>query len=189
MHRQVAIILGLPLLILASVAASAAAPENSADARKAAWDDYQILITRNIFSRDRSPQRPTQIAVPPPLPRPENPAFVLTGVTVCGEVRTAFFENNQTGETVQVSTGGTVGGGTVASISLDSVEYSSGGATRKIAVGENLAGVAGTLSGPAASTSQPAVSEAAASPGGAGNDSAKDIIERMRQRRLQETRQ
>ncbi|MFH1731062.1 MAG: hypothetical protein ABIF82_05340 [Planctomycetota bacterium] len=175
------------------MAAAATLSRSAPGGHNASWDDYRILLTRNMFARNRSVRPAERPAVAKPAPRSRGAhTFVLIGVTVRGDVRIAFFEDSQTGETVQTTIGRTVGAGTIVSIALDTVEYSSGGATRKISVGENLAGVAVTLSPPTASTSPAATTAPGAVAGSAGaadkgtDKSANDILERMRKRRLDE---
>jgi len=170
--------LGLPALFLAS-AAAATSPRSAQGDRNDSWDDYGILLTRNIFERNRTAPSAERPPVIQPEPRSSSaPTFVLAGVAVRGDVRVAFFEDSQTGETLQTAVGRTIGGGTVLSISLDSVEYSSDGTTRRIRVGENLAGVAAALSPPPADTTDKGADK-----------SADDVLERMRQRRLNELKQ
>jgi len=183
MHRAI-LFLGLALLLAAGAAVAVTPPGG----RTASWDDYRLILTRNIFARDRSAPSRDHAAVTPPAPRSTDHQLVLTGVGVRGDVRAAFFEDSRTGETQQAAVGGTLDGGTLVSVSLDSVEYRCDGVTRRISVGESLAGVAVALSGPDATT-RPATAaspDAHAGPGDATDKSANDIVERMRQRRLQE---
>ena len=176
--------------------AKAATPGNT----KPTWDDYRIILDRNIFARDRSAPSATHRSIAPSTP-PVEESIVLTGVAVRGDARVAFFENTRTGETVRAVPGGVLAGGSVSAISLDSVDYRAGEATRTISVGQNLAGLVAVLSPPAASppstpvgTTQPARASGAAATVDAAKPEEKvdkttnDIIERMRLRRLQETK-
>jgi len=174
-------------LVFASVAAGATPTSGPAVARNTSWDSYQIILTRNIFSRDRSTGR---TAYSRPAPRSGRHYMVLTGVAMQGPDRVAFFEDNQTGEATVTWVGQALGNGTVVSVSLDSVEYRSGDLTRTIMVGESLSGPTDSL-GSASAASGPAdgTSEADAGPGGVRGGPADSVLERMRQRRLQETNQ
>jgi len=176
-----------------SVSVSSASAPSSAPAgtRSVSFDDYRIIVTRNIFARNR--YMPTQGA---PVSRPtvsqerEN-SLVLTGVAAQGKVREAFFEDNRSGETLRVPVGSAFSAGTIVSVSFDGVVYRTGGVTRKITVGESLAGVPAGLYVPGAS-SQPvaaAASEPAGGPGAIeGASGGGGVLERMRQRREQEQR-
>lgn len=185
------------VFFLASVAVAASSPPAAPSGRSTSWDDYSILLTRNIFSQSRTAARsPGRPAIPQPQPRrTDDPTFVLSGVTVRGDVRIAFFENSKTGEVIQTVDGWPLGGGTVQSITPNCVEFNIGGTTRKINIGDNLDGVATTLS---ASASTPSSSGATTEPASVATtnttekstgSSANDILERMRQRRLNQVKQ
>ena len=184
------------VFFLASVAVAASSPPSAPSGRSASWDDYSILLTRNIFSQSRTAARSSgRPAIPQPRPRrADDPTFVLTGVAIRGDVQIAFFENSKTGEVTQTVAGWPLGGGTVQSVAANSVEFNIGGTTRRINIGENLDGVATALSAPdsappsAATTESAGVATTNTTTKSTGS-SANDILERMRQRRLNQVKQ
>ena len=154
-----------------------------------------VLFRKSIFSRDRS--RPDRTATTgqtqpsaPPLTPEQSVAF--RGVLCPDEEYVAFIENVQTGQITVVKHGDEIARGRVAGITLDGLQYDSGGKVLEIHLGQNLAGeIAASTSGGTFSTS-PAV----ASPGGTSGTtgtgtpppsdaSQAEIIKRMRERRLQ----
>jgi hypothetical protein len=146
----------------------------------ATFDDYRIVLERNIFLKDRTPQR--RPVFRPIRPAPTQPAphqLVLTGVAIRQEIRVAFFEDDQTGELVKAVVGDVVQGGKLASISLDGVEFSRDNKTRKVAIGEGL------LGGSSVDMSSAPSSETTAGPAGSSS-SGDDILERMKKRRAKE---
>ncbi len=164
----------------ASLPAEAARPVKS---KVATFDDYRIVFDRNIFLKDRTTRRdrsywhsPIRSTLPS---QPATPQLVLTGVAIRDEVQVAFFENDQTGELVKAIVGDALQGGTVASISLDGVDFSLQGKTRKVAIGESLRG------GGSVDMSSVRSSETTAGSGD-GSGSNDDILERMKKRRAKE---
>ena len=172
----------LALAALALAAGPSTPASRPASAAAPSWDSYRIIVTRNIFQRDRSSSSRRGGSTSRPAARDFEHSVVLTGVALQDAARVAFFEDVRTGETTLACVGQTLGAGTIASISLDSVEYQSGTSSRKIAIGENLAGAVATPS------SSPAASQPASGPStNAASKGGSEIEERMRQRRLQET--
>lgn len=187
------------ILILAmaagACAAETASPTSMPASNLASWDSYKLLLTRNIFLRDRTAYQPGERRMEPAT-RGDSP-IVLTGTIVQGNDRTAFFEDTGSGRTLRVFEGQNVANAKLTSISIDRVELSSGGAMRAIQVGQTLAGAnyEASTAPPAASTaasSQPSSSASGqpqptqAQPSSGAPASANDLLERMRQRRLQE---
>jgi hypothetical protein len=173
-------------------------------------DTYQIVVDRNIFTRthylrsDSSDARRLS-----DLERAQRrQILVLTGVVEEGRQLVAFIENTRTGETERHAAGDSLVQGKVLKIDFDAILYdnAAGGQPIRVEVGMNLDGrlpdfgsssyssyssgrssgnnssssgnSAGATTAPAATPSEPAP------PGSAG-----DIAERLRQRRLQETKQ
>jgi len=186
-----------------STSPSARTPAPSA--RGPSYDDYRLISERNIFSRDRTSRtrtytrseptsRPAPPAPPPAPPAsPGDTVWVLAGVALHREAQVAFLENLQTGEVLRLSPGSAAASGTIASICLDSVEYSRGATTRTIRVGENLAGevptsftVARSSLAPASPSSGAASSSSTTQPATTSDPGVNSILERLRQRRLQE---
>lgn len=180
-------------------------PPLPASGGRPTYDTYRLISERNIFSKDRTSRSrsypryegPTSRPAPP-SPPPEPPAspsdavWVLAGVGIHREAQMAFLENTQTGEVLRLTPGCTAASGTIASICLDSVEYCCGQATRTIRVGENLAGQVPTPYTGARPSFAPAASaggdtpSAASQPATTSDPGVNAILERMRQRRLQE---
>ncbi len=104
---------------VASVDPNEAAKPNS-------WASFNIILTRNIFSRTRTAPRPERIDdTPRPTPVMRNPEayFVLKGVVQENDDFYAFIENSQTGENLQLRRGDPVARGTIKTLTLDGLEY------------------------------------------------------------------
>jgi len=168
------LMLGAAALWLAAIspAAPAAAPSAAPDQAKApaqeTFDKYRILLTNNIFVRDRARYAPRE---PGPIGPPLTPeeATALRGVVRQGEGANAayfvFLEDVRTQETTKMRVGDPVCAGKFVNPTLDSVEYLKNGVTKRIEIGENLTGARAVT--PAPQAAQP---DAANGPG-----SAEDI--------------
>ena len=103
--------------------------------------NYLLLTTRSIFFNGRyrieSPIRPI-----PPKPQ-DTLVFVGAMKTFAngGSQMTGFILDNESGRVSQVAVGQNVAGGRILEITLDGLEFESGGAVQHILVGQNLAGV------------------------------------------------
>ena len=177
----------LTLLLVTSAADNSGAEREQA---QALWDNYKVVVERNIFSRDRGRAgERAATAAPQAPPRPER-YIVLTGVVQRGEELIAFLENTRTGTTSRARIGDAVAQGRLANITLDYVDYESEGQTARIEIGKNLEGGVSAPAIPyeffeAAGASE--VSAAGTSEGEAtvsGNEAA--ILERLRQERERE---
>lgn len=156
----------IALAVLCSTAWTAA-PTTTANS----WESYQGIVRGNIFSRERQRERGDRQGSRPSGP----PEWVLTGIASCGNTPVAFFEESQSGQVVWAVPGTGVGGGEVLGLCLDTVNVRLGGVSRCVRVGQNIRGEATTVPSGATSASSPS--------GG-----SSDVLERMRQRRLQEMR-
>jgi hypothetical protein len=185
----------LAALLLMTLSGSGATPASqSTGLIKASWDDYRLILSRNIFSRNRTaPGREPRggFARTQRPPQPEG-FLILRGVGMQDNLRIAFLEDSRSGQSYRVAAGKALGGGVIQSVSLDGVDFVMNGVTRNITVGETLTGVP---AGSVATSSQPASSSAGltaaasqAAPPSSGPSSVNDTIERMRLRRLQETK-
>lgn len=175
-------LLGLFLTAMAVGAAPSTAPVTSAaGGRNASFDAYQLILNRNIFSRDRTSSRPARASRE--TSRTGEQGLMLTGVAEQGDISVAFFEDLQSGQIIRALEGQAIGEGEIVAISLDSVQYRSGDQNRQIVIGQNLTGSSASLAS-TRSSSQPAEATSQGALGQGGND----ILERMRQRRLQEQR-
>jgi hypothetical protein len=192
----------LALLVAAVVAAPPPTPALAADRSAnrpygpsatrpvAQWDDYHLIIDRNIFSRDRT--RPS--ARTPYIPRPSrgsDPEMILCGVAVQDGALIAFFEDDQTAATTKLGIGQRIRGGSIVGISLDGVDYQTAAGTRHVGIGQTLSGAVATLASTSAPSPASAPSDSGAAPtagasSGTGDKALDDIVERMKQRRLAE---
>lgn len=153
------------------------------------WENYEVLIKRNAFSKTRG--QATRVTAPTAhktaAPRPER-YTVLTGISQRGGRFVAFLEEVQ-GDTTKVAAGDEVAGGKVVSISLDGLEFEKEGKTTKVAIGSSLS--LGPGSAPAPTGAAPNLG-ATGTPAGGTSSEAKDlatsILERLRQRREEELR-
>jgi len=202
----------LALIAAAVFGAPAKTPATRpAPERVSTWDDYQIIVSRNMFSKDRARQRSSSYV---PSSRPsyssyasrsseERTGFILTGIGHADLQRVAFFEDASSGSTMRVWVGQALDKGYVTAITLDSVVYQRNGMVRRIEIGQNLSGVSASMptadstsstptTGPASTqpTSEP--SGATSAPAGAsppGNTATDSIEERLRQRRAKELKE
>lgn len=151
-------------------------------------DRYRLVVTRNIFLRDRGSGsfRRAESSSMPSVPRRGEDELVLRGVGVQEDGRVAFLEDTRSGQVLRVAAGQSIGPGTVLSVSLDGLQLQAGEAVRTIAIGESLSGRA-AASAPASmgsASSAPAASQTRPADSGG----LSDIEVRMRLRRQQENR-
>ncbi len=135
--------LWLAALSPAALAASAAAPAAATTPVQPSFDRYQVLLSNNIFVRDRQRwdrYRPGPSG--PPL-TPEE-ATALRGVVRQGEGEKAayfvFLEDVRTQQTTKMRVGDPVCSGKLVNPTLDSVDYLKNGVAKRIDVGQNLTG-------------------------------------------------
>jgi hypothetical protein len=177
-------------------------------------EQYRLVLDRNIFSRTRVIYREsatTQPAATTGGPYFVQPALALTGVTR-EEGRSgpavAFVEDRRTGRTTGYKVGETIAdsGQTITSISLDSIEYvGKDGRVVRVELGHTLEGgptyaVSSSYGGSATSPSTSGYgggtsggvsggsSASGSSSSSSGSGDSSDILEKLRQRRLQETK-
>jgi hypothetical protein len=130
-----------PALLLAALAGGATPTSAPSGGRTASWDSYRLILSRNIFARDRQaasfPSRfPREFA-----PRTGDQNLVLRGTVLQGPDRLAFFEDVRTEDCTEAAVGQAIGGGTLTWVGLDSVEYrAAAGPVRQIQIGEDLSG-------------------------------------------------
>jgi hypothetical protein len=133
-----------------------------------AWAKYQIILDRNIFSRQRGPvRRPGEDrdSGPVKLPNPET-HFVLKGIVQENNEFIAFIEDTQAGMVLQLRKDDHVARGVIKALSLDGIEYQLEEHTTAVKLGYDLEGHLGPVSAPApASLPAPAAPVAPAQPG------------------------
>ncbi len=175
------------LLLLVSAADSSGAEGGRAPA---SWDNYKVVVERNIFHRDRTRVSKTVLApADEPAPRAER-YVVLTGIAQQDNEHIAFLEDIRTGVTAKARIGDSIAQGQLMSITLDYIEYESNGNIAKIEVGENLEGGVSAPATPLdlsedAGTFEVSSAETPAAGETAGGAEAA-ILERLRQRRQKE---
>ena len=187
MKRHFILLLAVgPVVLLGLLAAVAAVPAQNrpAPATDNSWDSYQIVITRNIFSKDRTAlemstaRRASEYSRP--APKAED-CLTLTGVVQRGGVCVAFLEDSRTGETTMVTSGGPVADGVLRSVSLDQVEYVGSTRTRIAKVGETLGDAPSTQPTTMQSATGPAAESRSTEPA----ESPEDAILRKMKERLE----
>jgi hypothetical protein len=141
---------------------------------------YMVLLTRSMFVRGHVAEAGhvgnivVQQRTPPSLLRAETD-LVFNGVTQTSTAIDALVEDTNSGRVLTVRTGDSVARGKVGKITMDALEYIHDGRTTSIQIGQNFTGTAGDVS------SSPATSEPANS-----GVSPQDILEKLRQKRLEE---
>lgn len=194
-------------------AAPAAAPVEAKTLRRESFDRYQVLLSNNIFVRDRARWAPKGPISAGPALTPEE-ATALRGIVRQGEDEEAeyfvFLEDLRTQQTTELRVGDPVCSGKLANPTLESVDYFKNGVAKRIEIGQNLTGKeavapappaedqparAGGPGGPPASAegggnapnSQAVVQGGGASPAAKGPPlSPEKLAEQMRQKRLKE---
>jgi len=163
-----------------------AADQSGADASR---QKYDVLVERNMFSRQRGAARKSRSAqevVPPP-----EHFMVLTGLVRQNGEYFAFLEDSKKGTVTRVHAGEAVLGGRVSSVALDAIEYTKESGTVKVKLGQNLEGgdrpSAPPSNATATGTSEGAGNAPQAAPNsGPATAPAGDIVEQLKQRRQKE---
>jgi len=175
-----AILAGVVALVLAAFSPVPAATDREGE-------DYDLLVEKNIFLRDRRRRVVRRPMTTRPVVRrvvyDTDRSFVLTGIARRDGEYVAFFENVRTEATTRIATSQPVGKGEVGAITLDGVEYRRDGSTATIKMGQSLAGtvpvrvivppVPVAPASPSGPTTQPAMAEGDTAGGDtAGGDTA-----------------
>jgi hypothetical protein len=137
--------------------------------------DYLIFTSRDIFVRGRFIPRDS---IPEQMGPRATDMLVFVGVFDRVDknvtIPTAFLEDENSGEISPVQVGDQIAQGKISAITLDQLEYQSGGRTLHLSVGDNLSGER-MYGGP---TSMPVNLDFAGPTG--------DILKRLAQQRLKE---
>jgi hypothetical protein len=115
-------------------------------AKEPVWDDYKIILERNMFSRNRMP--PVDNKVPIVTRPPANPEsfYILRGITSENSVYWVFLQDNKQGGMLQKRVGDDVARGKIKSVlGLDSIEFQMGETTKTIQMGYDLEGGKGKI--------------------------------------------
>jgi hypothetical protein len=116
-------------------------------AAQGTWAAYQIILQRNIFSRQRGPIRRSRDDRPRPvITRNPESYLLLKGIVQEGGTFIAFIENTQNNTVLRLRDGDNVARGIVKNFSLDSIEYQLEDKTISVGLGRDLEGGQGTLS-------------------------------------------
>ena len=111
------------------------------------WAPYQVILERNIFSRQRGPRRQRGDEGerrPVVVPNPES-YFRLRGIAQEDSAFVAFVEDTQTGGVLRLREGDRVARGVIRSLTLDAVEYEFEGRAMTVRMGQDLEGGQGTV--------------------------------------------
>lgn len=156
------------------------APAKSAESSSAGqpdrWQKYDIILKRNIFSRQRVPIRQREERREPEnvvVPNPET-YFLLKGIVQENDAFIAFVENTQGGGVLRLRVGDRVARGSIKTLSLDAIEYQLENQTIAVKLGCDLEGRYGTV----ATSELPDLSEliAPAAPQQQGSPSASNRV-------------
>ena len=164
-------------------------------AKPNSWESFNLVLTRNIFSRTRIAWRPRQEEEQPRatvVTRNPEAYFVLKGVVQENDDFYAFVENSQDGTSLQVRRGDPVARGTIKTLTLDGLEYQMEGKDPVVVrVGYDLEGGIGVLSTnqmlDLAST-PPSSPSTPSTPTGSGADES-EILKRLMEQRKQQVGQ
>ena len=154
--------------------------------------NYEIILQRNIFSRDRKP-----IVVGQPEEEPKERAVVspesyyrLKGLVQEDGVFIAFVEDTRYSNVLRLREGESVARGTIKNLTLDSLEYEYNDKTVAIQIGRDLEGGFGAVTRseimqwtPTDTTSGSDSTSTSPEP---ATGEAADILEQLRQRRQQQ---
>lgn len=111
------------------------------------WARYQVILQRNIFSRQRSPLRQRRAAqARPVVTRNPESYLLLKGIVQEDGTFIAFVEDTQGNRVLRLREGDSVARGTVKNFTLDSIEYQLEDKTINVMLGRDLEGGQGTLS-------------------------------------------
>ena len=158
------------------------------------WAKYEIVLQRNMFSRQRVPFRPQEPVVERPrvMPNPES-YFLLKGVVQENNQFIAFVEDKQTGSVLRLRQGDRVARGTIKSLNLDGLEYELADKTTPVSMGFDLEGRHGAVTaGDLASympMAAPTVQGAATGPQAAPPADEVEILKRLMEQRKQQLEQ
>jgi len=157
------------------------------------WAKYQIILERNIFSRQRGPiRRPDEVEEKPRevvVPNPES-YLLLRGIVQEDGTFIAFIEDTRSATILKLRQGDSVARGTIATLSLDSLEYELEDKKTTIRMGYDLEGGHGAVTASelmewsqtsAATGSGATDAQTPAAPTGEQADILKQLMERRKQ--------
>jgi hypothetical protein len=147
--------------------------------------ELALVLGRSIFIHgpqdhvgETLPPGPTTKQFVPPPHRPEK-SMLFNGVIDANGEYLALIEDTSVAKVLALKVGDKVAQGKVAAITLGSLDYDAAGKVKRVLLGQNLDGEAISVS-----TTRPSMPGVDSSAGPATGPNA-DILERLRQRRLQ----
>jgi hypothetical protein len=154
------------------------------------WTKFDIILTRNVFSRQRIPARAVGIVEPPKvMPNPES-YFLLRGVSQEYGQFIAFVEDKQGGSVLRLHHGDHVARGTIKSLNLDVLEYQLGDKTTAVSLGLDLEGGHGAITASDLAslpqTAAPAAPGQSAGAPAAPSANEAEILKRLMEQRKQQ---
>jgi hypothetical protein len=130
-------------------AAKETEPPSRMESNKAeqnSWAKYQIILQRNIFSRQRGPVRQRQSAqVRPVITRNRESYLILKGIVQQDNTFIVFIEDTQNNSILKLHEGDSIARGVAKNFTLDSIEYQLQDKTVSVTVGRDLEGGQGTI--------------------------------------------
>jgi len=155
------------------------------------WAKYQIILQRNIFSRQRGPIRQRREQARPVIIRNPEAYLVLKGIVQEDGTFIAFVENTQSNTVLRLREGDSIARGSVKNFSLDSIEYQLEDKTVSVTLGLDLEGGQGTLSMNrllelSATTSTPSDPNAAATEEAPPSEEEAEILKKLMEQRRQQ---
>lgn len=127
--------------VLLLTAANTPGDENSK--AMLSWQDYKIISTRNIFSRNRLPANNSALSRSRQIPEREQKAesyLILRGITQKADHLVAFIEDSRTNRIKQIHEGEKIGNGKITDITIDFVTYKVKDSDIKVKTGMSMGG-------------------------------------------------
>jgi hypothetical protein len=153
---------------------------------------YDIILNRNIFSRQRTPFRPRERnnETPVAAPNPET-HFFLKGVVQENNEFIAFVEDTQGGGVQRLRQGDRVARGVIKTLGLDALEYQLEDKTISVQLGCDLEGTRGVVTvsktpAPAATTATTGQQAQTQQPAPAPSGDEAEILKRLMEQRKQQ---
>jgi hypothetical protein len=118
-----------------------------ASGQKDAWAKYEIILQRNIFSRNRQAFRPQESREEPQqvaMPNPES-YYVLKGIVQEDSEFIAFVEDKRDGGILRLRQGDEIARGVIKALNLDTLEYEMGDQVTTVRLGSDLEGGYGAV--------------------------------------------
>ena len=159
---------------------------------QSAWAQYQVILQRNIFSRQRGPilsRQPGESPGTVVTPNPES-YFLLKGIVQEADKFIAFLEDNRGNGVLRLREGDQVARGVVKNFTLDSIEYQFEDRTINVPVGRDLEGGRGAITinrlMELSAASAPASEQKGASAQPANSAAEAEILKKLMEQRKQQ---